>query len=702
MKTLQTITVQNQMGIDRSIPADISTAQQIENFKYDPQTKGWTNRFGYEPYFPNSTTNGPFSAANGLDAKIDSLYTFERHSGKQQFIMFECNGKLGYLKPYVADQHVILDDNRSIPNPGREKTSYEPFGRYVVITNGIDRPVKWRGTDQLFPLGWAESPGTPTVRACEQVPVDGVRTSFEATDDFVGSGDNIYKGTDAYFEGVSSETKDETVKYFYKVSYLNENGSESPLSIESNRFTYTSSEITRDGNTGVPKVCPIVEIPIGPEGTVARRLYRTKRNGDKSLYYLVETIKNNSAQLYVDYRSDSSLGPEAPSPLDSIPFPAPSCRFSASFKNCLFVDGGEMDPTRLYYSAPLELDRFRALDYFEVGTREGGEIVGLETFYNSLLVFRENGIDLIRGDSINGFELVPFVEGVGTFSNSTIVTMPKIGVAFLCVDGIYLIAGGMDGGADLSIQKISSELDELFDRMSIDLMTSAVGAYSQKEKELQFWLPMSGRPNLFRGVVFHINNAQWSERSYINLSCIAVDTDDNFLFGMDTYSGLVDGQEIKRGIYAQSNIHQNGVRYQLGSEDPVAGFAMMSEFRSQWTDFGSPVLKKFPKYLYITAITGGNQTIGVKTYKDRDWNDGYDAGVAKWQVADGPDQPTYDLSRWDAVNWQDKRLVTIRYPIIGGAYTEMAFKIVTDQPFTFVGYSIEFQVDGTKVIGGKI
>ena len=72
-------------------------------------------------------------------------------------------------------------------------------------------------------------------------------------------------------------------------------------------------------------------------------------------------------------------------------------------------------------------------------------------YYNSLLVFRENAIDLIRGDALNGFELIPFIQGVGTLSPHTIVPIPNLGLSFLSQDGIYLMRGGLDGGCDLQL-----------------------------------------------------------------------------------------------------------------------------------------------------------------------------------------------------------------------------------------------------------
>ena len=688
------------MGIDKSIPAPPETAQVLNNWAYDPQTKAWQSNVGYEPYFGSpSQTNGPFTAANGLNKPVDSLYAFQRHNSAQQFILFECGGKLCYLSPQVTaagDEVVILETDRTIPNPTRERTTYEPFGRYVCITNGVDRPIKFRGDERVFPLGWTDLPGPPSVFNSPTVTVAGNVSTFEAADGFFGP--SSFSQSDSTFPGVSSDTDAESVVYFYKVSFVNEAGSESPLSNESNRFKYTADEITRT-DTGVPKVVPLMTIPVGPTGTVARRIYRTKSNGDQSLFYLVDTVKNNYATEYTDFREDNQLGPQAPNNSESVPFPAPSGRFTASFKNSLFIDGGLMDPTRLYFSAPLEPDRFKALSYLEVGTREGGDIVGLEAYYNSLLVFRENAIDLVRSRPDGSFDLVPFVEGIGTWSNNTIVAIPNIGIALLSRDGCYLINGGLDGGADLTIKKISSQIDEWFERLAIDLMPSAVGCYSQRDQELHFYVPQSGRPGLHHGLIFHANNGQWSTRSEFPVRCVTVDKDSNVLFGCNEYSGLVNGQEIRRGIYAISRKKQRGVNYLNDALEP--GFATTSLFQSQWIDLGEPSLKKYVKYVYVYAITGGDQTVSVTTYKDRDRTVKYTVGDYKWQQGDSADQAVYDTAVWDTAQWEDRRLAMIRFPVAMHAVQDFSFTLETTNSIHFVGYALEFNVDGAKAIGGK-
>ena len=708
MKTMARLPINPQLGMDLSIPAPPNSAQLIENFTYDPQTKGWTTHLGFEPFFHTDPDNGPFTAANSLNKAVDSIYVFQKHGSRQQNILFECAGKLCQLQPWKdtsSTQRVVLDSSRTVPAPNAARTSYEPFGKYCVITNGIDEPVKYRADGRLYPLGWAEAPGDPTISSIRVPGEDGDITALEAADDYVKSGNNIFGGTDTYFEGVTVGNDTAEVEYIYRISFVNENGSESPLSNDSNKLKYTGTSVTRNGNSGIPKLCSVIEIPTGPTGTIARRIYRTQSDGDRSLFYFVEEIKNNIDTQYVDFRSDKSLGAQAPNRSDSIRFPARGVRFTAAFKNCLFVDGGEMDPTRLFFSKPLEPDRFGALDFFEVGTREGGDITGLEAYYNSLLVFRENGIDLIRGDSVQGFEIVPFVEGIGAFSHNAIVAVPNLGVTFLSRDGIYLISGGLDGGSDLVLNKMTKGLDEVFERCSVDAMPAAVGAFSPKEQELHYYLPESGRTKLQLGLVYHLNNGQWSQRSKdFPVRCITTDKDGNFLFGCDDYSPTGTPAEntiIRRGIYAISSKRAAGTQGSAQADIPKEAEPLQFKFRSQWLDFGLPYLKKFPKYLYLYVMTTGDMDIKVDFYKDRNWATNYDGGVAIMQPPDHPDQDVYDKAKWGKAVWEDKRLAQVRVPITCGAASTFAFEMSGIENFIFIGYSIEYQADGTMTIRGK-
>lgn len=708
MKTDRRLEVFPQGGIYIGLPAPEESANRLENFKYDPKNKSWHNQLGYEKLFSNQSAFSPFNAAT--QRGVDSVYMFQQHSGAKQQLFYETNGRL-YLLRFANNLNVELLDNRKVPTDNEPHTSYEPFGRYLIITNGFDGPVKFRGqqsggnpADYVYDLGWRTSPGTPTVRtpgpnSSSTTPY----TFLEATDNYVSNSSFTQYFEDPTYRGLGTATNEADNRYSYKVTFVNENGSESPLSNASNDAKWESATLTRGSTSGVPLPGLIVQIPTGPNGTKARRIYRTTNN--TSDYFFCKQINNNSDTIYTDFISDSQLGAAAPLPQDSIVFPSPSARFSAGFKNCLFVDGGEMDPTRLYYSNPLQPDTFKEESYFEVGTREGGDITALAPYYNSLLVFRENAIDLIRGDSLNGFELVPFIQGVGTLSPHTIVPIPNLGLSFLSQDGIYVLKGGLDGGSSLSLTKISEGLQDYFDRISRDKLPAAVGAYSQKDRELHYYFSIDGQPSLNKGIVFHVDNKTFSERANFPVKSITTDKDGNFICGYDFNNiytgapGLSAGVEAKGGLFVISGTRQMGYKWTgsaYADNDDIT-----SKFRSSWHDFGYGPIKKHVKYVYLYILTKGNVDLSLTIYKDRNWAGGNGTQQTNLQRADQADQNVYGTNKWNVAVWEDKLLTPLRFDCFNSACTDFAFEFETSTQVEFVGYAIEYTVDNTRIIRGK-
>lgn len=707
MKTQRVAEINPQKGLELGIPAALDSANRLENFCYDAKTKSWSNMLGFEKFFSNQNDLGPFAA--GSQRKVDSVYCFQQHNGARQTFFYETNGSL-YALNLSTEGIVELKDSRFIKSPGQPHTSYEPFGRYVIITNGIDGPLKFRGSfngDRMYDLGWRQQPGTPIVSNVgdpDDVPI----TFLDATDTTFNS--QVWAGVDATFKGISGEADGDVTRHKYKVSFVNEAGSESPLSQESNEVKITADDITRGGVNGVPKTGAIIQIPTGPNGTLSRRIYRTKNDGNT--FFFLKELKNNCDEVITDHASDVELGAEAPSADSSILMPSPACRFTATFKNSLFIDGGEMDPTRLYYSNPLQPDSYSANNFFEVGTREGGDITGLAPYYNSLLVFRENAIDLIRGDNASGFVLVPFIQGVGTLSPHTIVPIPNIGLSFMSQDGVYLLRGGLDGGADLKLEKISEAIQDFFDRASRDLLPAAVGAYSQKWRELHYYFCVDGQNDLNKGIVWHVDNFTWSERRDFPVSSITTDKDGNFICGYNDnnvytgYSGgRVEGQDARGGLFVISGLRARGVEFTDVVPNTRQADPLTSVFRSAWHDFGLPSQKKYVKYVYLYCLTKGDNPLSLKYYKDRMTlppNEVQSESLSL-QRADHADQPVHDDDRykWSKVYWQEKLLTQIRFDIHNAAVSEFCFEFETNEQIEFIGYSIEYQTDSKKTIQGK-
>jgi hypothetical protein len=61
MKTNQKSEVLPLGGVYIGIPAPENSANRLENFKYDAKTRAWHNMIGFEKFFTNSNTFGPFS-----------------------------------------------------------------------------------------------------------------------------------------------------------------------------------------------------------------------------------------------------------------------------------------------------------------------------------------------------------------------------------------------------------------------------------------------------------------------------------------------------------------------------------------------------------------------------------------------------------------------------------------------------------------
>ena len=725
MKTNGKFEVSPLLGMDERIPAPDNSTILLENWTYDAHTKTWNNFLGFEEFF--HTTNRPYgnSGVGQIyeDAAIDSIYVYQRHNSAQQWFLFEQNGKLKYLVPSAGQAankvaQTLLSD-RHIPTVQEAHTNYTPYGRYVIITNGIDGPVKYRGGDRTFPLGWDRRPGTIDVQTPDKFDSGAKPQSYiEATSDFE-LGENEIEGGSIFksgvFEGVGFVTgSDGQNEYSYKVSFINEAGSESPLSEPTQFIKWTTKDITKGTNEYANRACPNMEIPIGPAGVRARKIYRTANGG--SQYFFLDQIDNNTDSVYVDYRQDSQLGALAPNDSDSIIMPAPGGRFTATFKNCLFIDGGIADGSRIYFSEPNQPDTFKDSSFFDVGTREGGDITGFEVYYNSLLVFREQAIDLIRGDAINGFELVPFISGIGSRSHHAIVNVPTAGIMFLGQDGIYNIMGGLDGGANLKIDKISDPIQQYVERFSSDGLTSAVAIYSNQWREVHFYVAADDGHRLTMGLIYHIDTGSWSFRDNKEyaINCITTDRDSNLIFGRwyDQDPAVVG--QTNKGIYVISRKRTAGT-VNLGSgESPdfQPADAPVSKIRTQWLDFGYPFIKKQIKYVYLYIMTTGNQDPQLEFYKDRTWHNGVDANLRIMQRADHDYQGVYEptapdgdldtsLAVWGTTKWQDKLLTQVRYSVDIKAASEFALEITAPEAMQIMGYAVEYTALGTQTIKGR-
>jgi hypothetical protein len=683
-------------GISELLPQEEKSATRVENWSVDPSTGGWDNRIGYEKFFPAAPAWEPFHRMG----RIESLYIWNTHNGARTYHLFEVENattgiaQLKYTVGNVAGAGGLtnIDLSRSIPTPNEPMTQYEPFGRYLIIVNGHDFPMKFDG-ENTTPLGWIRAPHPPTPWSPAVVLDAEPNTQL-----FMLFNDYYNLIPDVNVIGLGIKTASTENAYSWKVSFVSETGSESPLSAASEQAQWETGAVLAS------QAVYLEDVPIGPDGTVARRIYRTKNiapEASSGEYYYVGQINNNTDSTYTDSTPDRFLADLAPTSDESVTLPAPACRFAATFKNTLFLDGGQLEPTRIYYSNGLHPDSFSALNYFDVGTREGGDITGFAPYYNQLLVFRERAIEIIRGDASGGFSVAPFIQGVGTKSISTVTMVPSVGLVFLSEDGVYRLNGGLDGGAELVFEKISKTLVKTMGRLNRNLLARATAAYSPKWREWHCYVPADGndRPNL--GLVFHIDKNSWSTREGFPVGALSVDQDGNLIFG-HSIGDLSVGPHRDTGLFVISRQRTDGYTYNPLT-DPVSATPNappVSVYQSPWLDYGAPQKKKHVKYVYLYVMTAGDNAIPITYYTDFDYT-GKTSAAVKIQRADHVDQNVYGKATWDASVWENPMFTCLRYPIAQGACSHFSFKIETSQDLVLLGYSVELAATNTSTVKGK-
>ena len=716
-------------GIDELLPQKDDSATILENFTVDPATGGWDNRIGYEKYFPNATLYQPFTT----EKRIHSLYVWSTHSGARTYTLFEseniasarCNLRFTVGNVAGAGQIVDIDRFRRIPTLNEPVTDFEPFGRYLIIVNGHDKPLKWdgeKGNNQIPALGWESVPGpvspwTPDIDPLNgalgglgkgQVQFYGIAAAqpFSSATNLNSQNSGVPIGFQNTY-GLGSKTVNAKNNYRWRVSFVSETGSESPLSASSELAKWQTS----GAGTQLRQAVLLENLPTGPRGTVARRIYRTKNLGSgvssdaTSNYYFVAEVKNNVETSYSDSTPDQFLVTLAPSETESVLFPCPGARFAATFKNCLFLDGGQSDPTRVYFSNPLNPDSFSASDYFDVGVRDGGDITGLFAYYNSLIVFRESSVELVRGDPSTGFNVVPFIQGIGCRAINSVTSVPGVGVMFLGNDGVYRIFGGLDGGSEVQIEKMTPNLVKTEKRFNSALLARASATYSPKGREWHCYMPVDGEEKPAFGLVYHVDKNTWSTRKDFPISVIASDQNGELIFGHNTGkpSGLPSTWET--GLFVVSRKRARGYSVVTVPGDPPTQATQASpppnaKYRSKWHDMGKAAQKKFVKYVYLHVMTKGDNTIPLTYYRDFDYT-GITSSGEKMQRADHPDQGVFGTAVWDTAVWEDPFYTTIRYPIAQGAASTFAFEFETQNDIVLVGYSLEFGANKTQTIKGK-
>lgn len=192
------------------------------------------------------------------------------------------------------------------------------------------------------------------------------------------------------------------------------------------------------------KSIDLSHIPLGPIGTVDRKIYR-KDSGTGGEYKLVTTISNNTATTFTDTVASGDLTDSLPVVTDDMPKGA--CLIV--HRERLFITRDPSHPNRIYYSNPYlphYIQQTTNLDYMDIFPDDGDEIMGIPILLGAMICIKKNSIRRIHVTSaVSGSDPETWyaddpISWIGSPAPWSIVQTPG-GIIFLGWDHWYIFDG---------------------------------------------------------------------------------------------------------------------------------------------------------------------------------------------------------------------------------------------------------------------
>lgn len=727
------------LGQDERLRPEVGKAGKIVNMRWDPSISGWASDRGWEPLLGRDTEY-EFPPDYLAPTRFLSIWT--RHAGAEVYYLYERNGSLCYDWGNDNDGtegQVVLADGRHIPGPADAGTQLIPFGRFALLMNGFDEPLKFFGGTVLTPFGWSAPPPPPTIAGVDPDILGG------GIDDATGEG--ISQGTTAIggiLAGVIGVTGllglpvGENA-YSYRFSFVSETGSESPMSPEV-LVSWSNGDIVANPLQIGTYAVWISDLPRGGDHCVARRIYRTKNLGSQDgltdrAYYFVAEVPDNCTSSYVDVLADSRLVLAAPDPQASSSLP-PGLRFGAAFDGRLWLGGGSHSPTRIWYSEKGLPEQFGAFSYYDLGAGPAGDITQIVSHEGALYVFRERGLDLIRVTDQLEYQLTTLSGTRGTTASNTIKVVPGVGLVFLARDGVY-------AASQAGVRLLSAALSDEFRRVGAGSLARATATYS--DRELEYWVqyPADGASENTRGAVLHLgastpDSPAWSLRHVppsdgssewrTIVTCLATDPDGWIIMGtspINLTNGDYPGTQTLASLDLDDELE--GLGLQVWSARPAAGTRLTVTVLGEGIEttredaepieaiYQSPWIEYDPRALVhqieVWALNTGrpNLTVEIATNGREEWTDvSQDVEMSPREGAKTSDNdhvyaPEATAARflyegkWGTSKWREDRIVRVRWDVAlaNRSVSSFCFRIRTQDYFGIIGWRVN--ANGTQI-----
>lgn len=495
-------------GMDLAIEPPPGAASSIINMVHDPEGY-WQVGPGTTQVAPWSLFGGPVTALTWFNPQPGVAWLVAEiadvsSGGGAQLAFYDWTSP-GWVMIYAPRRRVA-----GVWTPGR----LVQLGQWLYHFNGLEMPIRWpgRSTDPQYtsPMGFTRAAASPRAAGMEEG-----WTQFDVAAAVIGATITVTEGTQRGVGEFPHGTEVLQYEYAYAAVWVNDLGQMSPPS----PLVYIRGQNDASLNNG--RHSPKLEMTAAPDYVRGCILLRSRNLAGASVttapdLYVHSAFATGAEWHLVDLLTDNELGElfdqsqVGPTPLGVVT--------GVSWQNTTWLltkDG------HLYRSAPLFPEQFPADNIQPVGGQVAGAGTGLVVVGEALVIFRERGTYLVKGNPVEGYRIETLSEEIGCPAPRSAVNLPGLGLLFLSESGPYVLRGALTTAEPTALQPIKGIRKIWRALVGKELLRTAFAIHDPDQGEVWWQVPLGGDARPQRAIVYHYDVGGWSFRVGYTIACAA-------------------------------------------------------------------------------------------------------------------------------------------------------------------------------------